>query len=454
MSDNDELSVALAAIVGDHHVLVDADLRSQYETDWTGRYHGEARLVVRPASTTEVAAVVRTCADIGMAIVAQGGNTGLVGGGVPRNREVVVSTTRLKRCDAVDIAASQVTVGAGLTLAQVRDHARTAGLDLAVDFAARDSATIGGATATNAGGSRVIRFGTMRAQVVGAEAVLANGEIVGSLAGLPKATVGLHLPSLLSGSEGTLAIITAVRLRLVPWYRHTATALVGLASLDAAVALLPELRRSLPHLDSVELLMPSAMTLACEHRGHACPVDGDSGAFVLIECASDTDPLDELMNAISEHAPNSSTAIATDETSRAHLVALRDNVTVAINHLGVPLKLDIALPLAELAQTTREIEAIVARLAPTARVINFGHLAEGNLHVNTLFAGDAADAITDTVLRLVIGRGGVISAEHGIGTAKTHWLVEQRGAAEVDALRSIKHALDPANMLNPGVLLP
>lgn len=454
MSSDDGLPAALAAIVDDANVLTDPDLRSRYETDWTGRYHGEARVVVRPANTSEVSAVVRACAHFGVAIVAQGGNTGLVGGGVPRNREVVVSTTRLNRCDAVDIAASQVTVGAGLTLAQVRDHSRASGLDLAVDFAARDSATIGGAAATNAGGSRVIRFGTMRAQVAGIEAVLANGEIVGSLAGLPKATVGLHLPSLLSGSEGTLAIITAVRLRLVPWYRHTATALVGLPSLGDAVELLAKLRRALPHLDSVELLMPSAMTLVCEFLGHPCPVDAASGAFVLIECAGDSDPMDELINALSEHAPDSGTAIATDETSRANLIALRDNVTVAINHIGVPLKLDVAIPLAELAQSTREIEGIIARLAPTARLINFGHLAEGNLHVNTLFAGDAAGAITDEVLQLVIERGGVISAEHGIGVAKSHWLVVQRGAAEVEALRSIKQALDPSNVLNPGVLLP
>ena len=454
MSAHDGLHVALAAIVGDDDVLSDADLLARYETDWTGRYRGEARLVVRPANTAEVSAVVRVCVQHGAAIIPQGGNTGLVGGGVPRGSEVVLSTSRLTRCDPVDIATGQVTVGAGVTLAQVRDHARTSGLDLAVDFAARDSATIGGAVATNAGGSRVVRFGTMRTQVAGIEAVLANGEIVGSLAGLPKATIGLHLPSLLSGSEGTLAMITAVRMRLVLWYRHTATALVGLASLDDAVGLLPMLRRSLPHLDSVELLMPSAMTLVCEFLHRSCPVEAGSGAFVLIECASDADPTDELINAISAHAPKSSTAIATDATSRAQLIELRDNVTVAINHVGVPLKLDVAIPLTELAQTTREIEAIIERLAPAACLINFGHLAEGNLHVNTLFAGDAADAIIDAVLQLVIDRGGVISAEHGIGTAKTHWLIAQRGSAEVEALRSIKHALDPTNTFNPGVLLP
>jgi FAD/FMN-containing dehydrogenase len=366
----------------------------------------------------------------------------------------VLSTARLKRCDAVDIAASQVTVGAGVTLTAVREHARRAGLDLAVDFAARDSATIGGAFATNAGGSRVIRFGTTRAQVIGVEAVLANGEIVGSLSGLPKETTGLHLPSVLSGSEGTLAIITAVRLKLVPWYQHTATAMVALESLSSAIDLLPKLRRELAMLDSVELLMPSAMSLVCEHLGRTCPVRGDAGAYLLVECAAHSNPLDDLLRVLTDHAADNATAIATDAATRASLIAFRDNVTAAINHVGVPLKLDIALPLSALATTTTAIEAIVAQLAPQSRLINFGHLAEGNLHLNILDAGDAASAITDSVLQLVIDRGGAISAEHGIGVAKTHWLVAQRGGAEVLALRAVKHALDPNGLLNPGVLLP
>ncbi len=448
------LADSLAAIVGTSNVLVDADLRASYETDWTGRFHGESRLVVRPADTDEVAAVMRACAHHGAPIVTQGGNTGLVGGGVPRHHEVVLSTKRLNRRDPIDLAAAQVTVGAGVTLTEVREHARSAGLDLAIDFAARDSATIGGAVATNAGGSRVVRFATTRSQLVGVQAVLANGEIVGSLSGLTKETTGLHLPSVLSGSEGTLAVITAVRLKLVPLYQHTATALIGVQSLATAIDLLPSLRRELANLDSVELMMPSAMSLVCNFLDRRCPVDADAGAYLLIECAAQTDQLDELARVLSEYAPTCSTAVATTDTTRAHLIELRDNVTVAINHRGVPLKLDVALPLAVLAQTAAEIETLVRELAPNSQLINFGHLAEGNLHLNTLNAGDASSAITDRVLQLVIDRGGAISAEHGIGVAKTHWLVAQRGAAEVHALRAIKHALDPNGLLNPGVLLP
>ena len=450
----DALCRELHAVVGAGHVLVDPDMRASFETDWTGRFHGASRLVVRPGNTHEVAAVVRICIAHNAAIVTQGGNTGLVGGGVPRNHEVIVSTARLTRCDPVDTGASQVTVGSGVTLAAARNHARAVALDLAIDFASRDSATIGGAVATNAGGSRVIRFGTMRAQVAGIEAVLANGEVIGSLSGLPKETIGLHLPSLLCGSEGTLAIITAVRLKLVPWYRHTATALVGLPSLVAALDLLPALRRELAQLDSVELLMPSAMSLVCEHLQRTCPIPTDAGAYLLIECAGNSDQQDELMRVLALHAPTSSTAVATDETARGRLLELRDNATTAINHRGVPLKLDVALPLGVLSQTTADIETLINRLAPQSTLINFGHLAEGNLHLNTLNAGPAAEAITDQVLQMVISRGGAISAEHGIGIAKTHWLIAQRGAAEVDALRSLKASLDPHNMLNPGVLLP
>jgi FAD/FMN-containing dehydrogenase len=299
----------------------------------------------------------------------------------------------------------------------------------------------------------VIRFGTTRAQVVGIEAVLANGEIVGSLSGLAKETTGLHLPSVLSGSEGTLAIITAVRLKLVPWYQHTATAMVALDSLTAAIELLPALRRDLAMLDSVELLMPSAMSLVCEHLGRTCAVRGDAGAYLLIECAAHSNPVDELLQTLTGLVPDNATAVATDTATRASLVAFRDNVTTAINHVGVPLKLDVALPLGALAATTSEIDTIIGQLAPQSRLINFGHLAEGNLHLNILNSGDAAVEITDRVLQLVIERGGAISAEHGIGVAKTRWLAAQRGDAEVHALRAVKHALDPGQLLNPGVLL-
>jgi len=237
---DDDASRAFVKIVGSDHVLVDEDLRAGFETDWTGRYSGTCLAVVRPASTKETSEVAKYCNSNRLDIITQGGNTGLVGASVPRQ---TTPNARPSIVWEVNTSTMQVTAGAGVTLADWRSHARSAGVDTPVDFAARDSATVGGAIATNAGGSRVLRFGTMRSQVVGIEAVLANGDIVGSLSGLPKETVGMHWPSLLAGSEGTLAIVTAARLRLVPWYGHTITSLVAIETLGHAIELLGRLRR-------------------------------------------------------------------------------------------------------------------------------------------------------------------------------------------------------------------
>ena len=260
----------LVSALGNEDVLIDDDLRAGYETDWTGRYGASCVAVVRPRSAAAVAEVLRCCAAHGVATVPQGGNTGLVGGSVPRASGgacIVLSTAGFTELSDADPVAMQVTAGAGVTIAAWRDAARAAGLDTPLDFAARDSATIGGAIATNAGGSRVVRFGTMRRQVAGIEAVLADGSTVGSLEGLPKETAGIHWPSLLAGSEGTLAVITRARLSLVPWYRETATALVSVASLDGALELLSRLRSSAPSLDAVELIQPAAYDLVGEHLG-------------------------------------------------------------------------------------------------------------------------------------------------------------------------------------------
>ncbi len=290
---------ALADVVGREHVLVDNDQRAGYERDWTGRYGGPSTAVVRPGSTAEVANVLHRCSAHGVAVVTQAGNTGLVGGGVPRpgadaqRPTVVLSMRRFDHIADVEPTTMALTAGAGVTIAVWQQDARSVGLDTPVDFAARDSATIGGAIATNAGGSRVVRFATMRQQVLGIEAVLADGTVVGSLAGLPKETVGVHWPSLLSGSEGTLAVITAARLRLVPWYRSVVTAMVALDSVASALDLLAALRSELPSLDSVEMVFPEAARLVSGHVGHPIPVDLPAGGvLVLVDCADHTDPSD------------------------------------------------------------------------------------------------------------------------------------------------------------------
>jgi FAD/FMN-containing dehydrogenase len=459
----EELVAGLAAIVGAAHVLVDDDQRATYETDWTGRYSGRCTAVVRPGNTTEVARVLRSCNEHRVAVVTQAGNTGLVGAGVPRpgrterSTTIVLSTRRLDRISDLDTAAMQITAAAGVTIADWRRAARAGGLDTPVDFAARESATVGGAIATNAGGSRVVRFGTMRHQVVGVEAVLADGTVVGSLAGLPKETVGLHWPSLLAGSEGTLAVITAARLRLVPHFEQVTTLLAAVDDIGTARSLLAALRRELGSLDSIEVMWPEAVELVAAHLGTTAPVGvTPGGVALLVECADHVDPTAELHAVLERHESVGGTAVATDGPRREHLLAFRDRITEAIaaaaSDSGTPTyKLDVAVPVDSIEQVLDA--AHLAAEHQRARLIPFGHLAEGNLHLNFLDA-EAPEQIADAVLAVVADLGGTISAEHGVGVAKTRWLHLVRSDGDLAAQRSIRRALDPMRILNPGVLEP
>jgi FAD/FMN-containing dehydrogenase len=444
----------LRAIVGDAHVLVDADLRAPYETDWTRRFHGPASCVVRPASTDEVAAVVRACAAAGAPMVVQGGNTGLVGGGVPGGGEVLVSLTRLTRLEPVDDVAAQVTAGAGVTLEKLHQHARAAGLDFGVDLAARSAATVGGLVATNAGGIRVLRYGSMRAQVTGLEAVLADGTIVSRLTGLAKDNTGYDLTHLLTGSEGTLAIITRVRLRLVPLLPARAVALVALADTDAALALLATARDGLPTLSAAEVFYADGLRLVREHAGLPAPFSEPYPVYVVLECAARTDPTDALLETLAASDAVVDATVASDATGRTRLWTFRETHTEAISAAGVPVKLDVCVPLRALPSLVRDLPATITAVSPAARPIVFGHLAEGNLHVNVLGAEDVSTEVTDAVLRLVAAHHGSVSSEHGIGRAKVAWLGLSRSPVEIATMRRIKDSLDPAGLLNPGVLLP
>ena len=460
---HDALVADLIDAVGAPHVLVDDDERAGYEIDWTGRYGGPCTAVVRPGSTNEVAAVLPLCARYGACVVTQGGNTGLVGGSVPRPTApftVVLSTQRLDAIGEADPDALQVTVGAGATLAAVRDRVAALDLDIPVDFAARDSATIGGAVASNVGGSRVVRFGTMRHHVASVRAVLADGSVVGSLAGLPKETAGLHWPSLLAGSEGTLGVITEIRLRLVPTFANTATALVAVDGLSGAARLAGRLRCEVPSIDQLELIEPEAMRLVTGHLGRSMPLAvPPGGSYVLVECADRRDPLDDLTSALADPATAGvivDALVTTDAAQRRQLIEHRDRLTEAIaadaSASGTPVfKLDVAVPLDRLAELVSI--ARTAAAADGARLIPFGHVAEGNVHLNYLDTSDT-ERIAATVLTAVADAGGTISAEHGIGIAKARWLPLIRSAGERRASNAVRAALDPGRLLNPGVLDP
>ncbi len=449
-----DLLGALREAVGTDHVLVDADLRSSYETDWTRRFSGTSLAVVRPASTLEVSAVLRVCAASGVAVVVQGGNTGLVGAAVPSGGEVLLSLRRLTSVGEVDAAARQVTVGAGVTLADLQAHARAAGLEFGVDLAARESATVGGLAATNAGGIRVLRYGSMAAQVAGVEAVLADGSVLSRLGGLAKDQTGYDLGQLLVGSEGTLGVITRLRLRLVPQLPERAVALVAVDGTAAALSVLQQLTAVLPDLAAAELLFEDGLSLVRAHAGLGRPFDQAHPAYLLVEVAGRVDPTDALVEALSEVDGMLDATVAKDAPGRRQLWDYREKHTESISAAGVPVKLDVCLPLGELARFVEDLPAVVAAVAPDARPILFGHLNEGNLHVNVLHAEQEYDAVTKVVLERVAASAGSISSEHGVGRSKAGYLGLSRSPVEVAAMRAIKQALDPTGLLNPGVLLP
>jgi FAD/FMN-containing dehydrogenase len=485
---DDALVRALADVVGAAHVLTDADVTAPYETDWTRRWSGRARCVVRPCDTTEAAAVVGVCAEHDAPIVAQGGNTGLVGGSVPRGGEVVVSLRRLDELGPVDWLAGQVTAGAGVTLARLQAHARAAGLAYGVDLAARDSATLGGTIATNAGGIHVVAYGPTRAQVVGVEAVLADGSVLSRLGGLVKDAAGYDLPGLLVGSEGTLAIVTRARVRLVTPPAARVVALLAVDDIGAAADVAGRLRAHLDGITALEYLERSGLELVAAHGDVRVPFAHPPPACLLVEVAGRQPPTAALAELVTASPDVRDAAVADDATGRARLWRVREGLTEAIAGAGRARKLDVAVPLDRLDGFRRRLDEVVATTAPGTQVIVFGHLAEGNLHVNLLRPGhgtrpgvspdgeaetaragglqcggepasggsgsEAVEDLEQAVLELVANVGGSISAEHGIGQHKVDWLHLVRDATDRAAMAAVKRALDPAGRLNPGVLFP
>lgn len=451
-SPADDLVIALAAIVGDGHVVVDPELLEQYVVDWARRFRGPTRAVVRPGSTDEVSAVMRLCSARGVPVIVQGGNTGLVGGSVPAEEPpggrvpVIVSMRRIDAIGAVDPLSGQLTAGAGATLGDVRRQAEAAGWVYGVDLAARDSATIGGTVATNAGGIHVIAYGMTRAQVVGIEAVLPDGTVVSHLAGLLKDNTGYDLGALLCGSEGTLAAITAVRLRLHRPSGRTTVALIGCESYDEALARMVTAVNPGVQLLAAEVIDEAGMDLACSVMGAPWPLERRHPVLTLLEVVDggDASGLTALDDA--------DVAVGLDATEKARLWEFRERQGEAFSSLGVTHKMDVSVPLPLLAQCADELRDIVGGF-PSVEVFGvFGHLADGNIHVE-IYGPDAEDYAVDlAVLECVARHGGSISAEHGVGRAKAAELHLTRSPAEIAAMRAIKGAWDPQGLMNPGVI--
>ena len=467
----------LRAIVGAANVLVD-DL-VVYERDWRKRYHGHALCVVRPASADEVAAVVRRCArEDGVTIVPQGGNTGLVGGGVPdeSRRQVVLSTKRLRAVRRVDADNLTITVEAGLALQEVQAAAAEAGLLFPLSLASEGTCSIGGNLATNAGGTQVLRFGNARELCLGLEVVTAQGDVWTSLHGLRKDNTGYDLRDLFVGSEGTLGIVTAATLRLYPQPRGGVTAWATCRSLGGCVALMRRLRAAFD-AELVGFEAMNALSLALVQRHFSVlraplPLASDDGAAlwsVLIDLAS---PHDELvlrdgaaaaLAAAVEAGEAVDVVVASNELQARTLWQLREAIPLAQGVEGLNIKHDIGVPLSSLADFVDAADAALEAVVPGARHITFGHLGDGNLHYN-LQAPDgdeAADFLAaheqranDCVYDVVERFGGTFSAEHGIGRLKRDELAVRKSPVAVAMMRAVKAALDPRGLLNPGVLLP
>ena len=449
----DDLLAELTAITGPDHVLTDPDVTDGYTTDWTGRFRGHARCVVRPGSTDEVAAVMRACARRDIPVVPQGGNTGLVGGSIPADgKSVLLSLRRLRRLDPVDTLAAQVTAGAGVTIAELRAHAAAAGLTYGVDLAARDSATVGGTIATNAGGIQTIRYGHTRAQLLGVAAVLADGSVISRLNGIQSDNTGYELAQLLAGSEGTLGIVTAARLRLHRPEPVQLTLLAGLPDIETAAALQAEVRALVLAIRAAEYFEAAGLALVRAHTGLPAPLPAEYPAYLLVDIAGSED-FSDLSERLADLPLIDTASVAMDGPAREALWAYRERHTESVSAAGIPHKLDVAMPVSRLAGFRAELDGVVrASGGPAARAIVFGHIAAGNLHVNVLGPAPDDDAVDDAVLALAAAHGGTISAEHGIGRAKAAVLHLSRSPAEIAAMRAIKSGLDPAGLLNPGVL--
>ncbi|WP_119155758.1 FAD-binding oxidoreductase [Caldimonas tepidiphila] len=464
---NPELLNELRAAVGDAQVLTEGDL-SAYELDWRKRFRGRALAVVRPANSQEVAAVVRACARHGASLVPQGGNTGLVGGATPdtSGRQVLLSLQRMNRVREIDAANLTMTVEAGCVLQALQQQAKAAGLLFPLSLAAEGSCTIGGNLATNAGGTQVLRYGNARELCLGLEVVTAAGEVWEGLSGLRKDNTGYDLRDLFIGSEGTLGIITAATLKLHPLPAASMTALAALDSLEAAVALLQMAQARLgAGLTGFEVMNEASLALVRRHFPQLPQPLAPSPWMALLEL-SDTESaeharagFESLLEAALEAGTIADAAVAESiEQSRA-LWHLRESIPLAQAEEGLNIKHDIALPVSRIPAFVAETDAELQRRFPGVRLIDFGHLGDGNLHYNVQAPEGQAAAdflatqeapINEVVYDAVQRYAGSISAEHGIGQLKREELAQRKSPVALGLMRSIKQALDPAGLMNPG----
>jgi FAD/FMN-containing dehydrogenase len=464
------LSDALRGVVGAANVIVDGDL-SAWEVDWRKRYRGRALAVVRPASTNEVAAAVKACVAHGTGIVAQGGNTGLVGASVPdeSGTQVLLSLARMNRVRLVDAANLAMTVDAGCILQSVQEAAAAAGLLFPLSLAAEGSCTIGGNLATNAGGTGVLRYGNARELCLGLEVVSAAGEVWDGLSGLRKDNTGYDLRDLFIGSEGTLGIITGATLKLHPQPAAVTTALASLATLDAAVELLQLARARLgAGLTGFEVMNRYALGLVRTHMPQLVQPLPPCAWTVLLEQSDNESEaharalFEALLETALERGLIADAAVASSLEQSSAMWHLREAIPLAQAAEGPNIKHDIALPVSSVARFVAGTDNALQRAFPGIRLVDFGHLGDGNLHYNVqapegadaaAFLREHEQAVNGIVYDAVGAFAGSISAEHGIGALKRDELARRKSPVALQLMRAIKLALDPLGLMNPGRVL-
>ncbi|MBC7918297.1 MAG: FAD-binding oxidoreductase [Rhodoferax sp.] len=457
---------SLRAIVGAPHVLSEGDL-SAWEVDWRQRERGKALAVVRPANTEEVAAVVKACAQAGVSIVPQGGNTGMVVGSTPdaSGTQVVLSLARMNRIRVVDAANLTVTVEAGCILQTLQEACEEVGFLFPLSLAAEGSCTIGGNLATNAGGTQVVRYGNTRELCLGLEVVTAQGEIWSGLTGLRKDNTGYDLRHLFIGSEGTLGVITAATMKLYPLPAAQLTALAAVPSLDAAVELLGIAHKVLSSgLTGFEVMGQFALSLVVKHFPQQRVPFGESPYCVVLEHSDNVsesharEQLERLLEAALENGCVTDAVVAENIAQARALWHIRESIPLAQAQEGLNIKHDISIAVSRIPAFVHETDEALAQAFPGVRLVNYGHLGDGNLHYNVqapagadaeAFLRDQEKPINALVYAAVDRYNGSISAEHGIGSLKIDKLEQHKSPVALALMRQIKKALDPHNTMNP-----
>ena len=461
----------LRAIVGGTHVLTDGDLTG-YELDWRKRERGKALAVVRPASTAQVAAVVKACAAAGVSIVPQGGNTGMVVGSTPdaTGTQVVLSLTRMNAVRALDGGNLTITVEAGCVLQSLQDVCEKAGFLFPLSLASEGSCTIGGNLGTNAGGTQVVRYGNTRELCLGLEVVTAQGEVWSGLTGLRKDNTGYDLRHLFIGSEGTLGVITAATMKLYPLPKSQLTALAAVPSLEAAVQLLGLAHQHLSAgLTGFEVMGQFALKLVVKHfPQQRVPFYENSPYCVVLENSDNESDehargqFERLLEAAMEAGCVTDAVVAESMAQARALWHIRESIPLAQAQEGLNIKHDISIAVSRIPEFVAQADAALAQAFPGIRLVNYGHLGDGNLHYNVQapegqdaekFLREQEGPVNGVVYALVDAYNGSISAEHGIGSLKREKLEKHKSPVALGLMRSIKTALDPQNTFNPGRML-